>query len=89
MEEKKEKWWKKFSTFQLVCMAIIVILLIAIIVEVCVIVNLKNKIQDTQDKNEEIESQLPPDEEDAPTDSENIYREKLLYAINSFEYTKN
>ena len=84
MEEKKEKWWKKFSTFQLVCIVLIVVLVIAIIVEICVIVNLKDKIQNTQDKNDEIESQLPPEEDDS-TESEIVYRENLICAIENFE----
>lgn len=61
--EEKQKWWKKLSIFQITCIILIAILIIAIIVQIGIIINLKNKTDDTSDKNDDIISQLPEDEQ--------------------------
>ena len=54
MKEKTTKWWKKLSTFQIVCIVLTIILFVAIIIQIGVIINLKNRTDDTKRKNEEI-----------------------------------
>lgn len=61
--EEKQKWWKKLSIFQITCIILIAILIIAILVQIGIIINLKNKTDDTNDKNNDIISQLPEDEQ--------------------------
>lgn len=61
--EEKQKWWKKLSVFQITCIVLIAILIIAIIVQIGIMINLKNKTDDTNDKNDDIISQLPEDEQ--------------------------
>ncbi len=51
--------WKNLNVFQIVSIILIVILFVAIIVQIGIIVNLKNQIDDTNNKNDEIVSQLP------------------------------
>lgn len=50
----KEKLWKRYSIFQIVSVILIAILFVAIIVQVGIMIGLKNKIDDTKDKNDEI-----------------------------------
>lgn len=57
MEEKEEQkqptkiqHLKKYSTFQIVSVVLIAILVVAIIVQICVISNLKNKMDDLQNR---------------------------------------
>lgn len=64
--EEKEKWWKKLSIFQITSIVLIFILVVAIIVQVCVILNLKSKIDNLNNKNDDIVSQLP----DEPNENE-------------------
>ena len=64
--EEKEKWWKKLSMFQITSIVLIFILVVAIIVQVCVILNLKSKIDNLNNKNDDIVSQLP----DEPNENE-------------------
>lgn len=52
--KEKEKLWKKYSIFQIVSVILIAILFVAIIVQVGIMIGLKNKIDDTKDKNDEI-----------------------------------
>lgn len=61
--EEKQKWWKKLSIFQITCIILIAILIIAIIVQIGIMINLKNKTDDTNDKNDDIISQLPEDKQ--------------------------
>lgn len=49
---------KKYSIFQITSMVLLVILIIAIIVELAIIISLKSKIDDLDDKN----SKLPTTE---------------------------
>ncbi len=58
MENEKTKW-KELSIFQKTCIILTVVLIVAIIVQICVMIAIKNKTDDTKDKNDEIESQLP------------------------------
>lgn len=64
--EEKEKWWKKLSIFQITSIVLIFILVVAIIIQVCVILNLKSKIDNLNNKNDDIVSQLP----DEPNENE-------------------
>ena len=66
--EEKEKWWKKLSIFQITSIVLIFILVVAIIVQVCVILNLKSKIDNLNNKNDDIVSQLP----DEPNENETM-----------------
>lgn len=52
---KEKRIWKKYSAFQIVAFILTVLLSIAIIVQIGIIINLKNKTQDTERRNEEIE----------------------------------
>lgn len=52
--KEREKLWKKYSIFQIVSVILIAILFVAIIVQVGIMIGLKNKIDDTKDKNDEI-----------------------------------
>jgi Na+-translocating ferredoxin:NAD+ oxidoreductase RnfG subunit len=61
---QKEKLWKRFSVYQIVSFVLIVLLVLAICITIGVIVNLKSKIKNTQQKNEEIKELLPEDEPD-------------------------
>ncbi len=58
MENEKTKW-KELSIFQKTCTILTVVLIVAIIVQICVMIAIKNKTDDTKNKNDEIESQLP------------------------------
>lgn len=58
MENEKTKW-KELSIFQKTCIILTVVLIVAIIVQICVMIAIKNKTDDTNHKNDEIESQLP------------------------------
>ena len=58
MENEKTKW-KELSTFQKTCIILTIILIVAIIVQICVMIAIKNKTDDTKNKNDDIESQLP------------------------------
>lgn len=52
--KERERLWKKYSIFQIVSVILIAILFVAIIVQVGIMIGLKNKIDDTKDKNDEI-----------------------------------
>ena len=85
MQEEK-KWWKKFSTFQIVSFVLIILFVIAIIVTIAIIVDLKNRTEDTKNKNDELDDILPDDEENQeeetpPTTEEGlkqIYMKKII-----------
>ena len=79
MEEKK--WWKKLNIFQITCIALVAVLIIAIIVQIGIIINLKNKIDNTNDKNDEVVSQLPDEEET----TESTYLESYIKNIENFK----
>lgn len=55
--------WKNCSTFQKTCVIVTIILIVAIIVQIGIMIGLKQKIDSTKQKNEEIESTLPPDDD--------------------------
>lgn len=76
--EKEKKWWKNLNIFQITCIVLVAILITAIIVQIGIIINLKHKIDDTNDKNDEIVSQLP--EEEQPT--EQNYLSNYIQNIN-------
>ncbi len=61
--EEKQKWWKKLSIFQITCIVLIAILIIVVIVQIGIMIDLKNKTDDTNDKNDDIVSQLPEEEQ--------------------------
>ena len=79
MEEKK--WWKNLNIFQITCIVLVAVLIIAIIVQIGIIINLKNKIDNTNDKNDEVVSQLPDEEET----TEPIYLESYIKNIENFK----
>lgn len=79
MEEKK--WWKNLNIFQITCIVLVAVLIIAIIVQIGIIINLKNKIDNTNDKNDEVVSQLPDEEE--PT--EPTYLESYIKNVENFK----
>lgn len=79
MEEKK--WWKNLNIFQITCIVLVAVLIIAIIVQIGIIINLKNKIDNTNDKNDEIVSQLPDEEET----TEPTYLESYIKNIENFK----
>lgn len=79
MEEKK--WWKNLNIFQITCIVLVAVLIIAIIVQIGIIINLKNKIDNTNDKNDEVVSQLPDEEET----TEPIYLESYIKNIKNFK----
>lgn len=53
-----EKEKKKFSAFQIVSIILIAILIIAIIVQIGIMINLKHKINNTKEKNDEISQSI-------------------------------
>ncbi len=63
--QEKQKREKKYSYFQIVCFVGTILLLIAILVQIAIIVDLKNKTEDTNKKNEELI--LPEEPEQAET----------------------
>ena len=79
MEEKK--WWKNLNIFQITCIVLVAVLIIAIIVQIGIIINLKNKIDNTNDKNDEVVSQLPDEEET----TEPTYLESYIKNIENFK----
>ncbi len=79
MEEKK--WWKNLNIFQITCIVLVAVLIIAIIVQIGIIINLKNKIDNTNNKNDEVVSQLPDEEE--PT--EPTYLESYIKNVENFK----
>ncbi|MGN1201599.1 MAG: hypothetical protein ACI4R8_05055 [Candidatus Caccovivens sp.] len=54
---------KKLNAFQIVSIILIGILLVAIIIQIGVMVNLKNQTEERNKQNEEITSQLPENNE--------------------------
>lgn len=60
MNEKK--WWKNYSVFQIVSIFLIALLVVAIIIELGIIISLKQKVDDANHKNEELEEMLPKEE---------------------------
>ena len=54
---------KKLNAFQIVSIILIGILLVAIIVQIGVMINLKNQTEERNKQNEEITSQLPENNE--------------------------
>ncbi len=79
MEEKK--WWKNLNIFQITCIVLVAVLIIAIIVQIGIIINLKNKIDNTNDKNDEVVSQLPDEEET----TEPTFLESYIKNIENFK----
>ena len=79
MEEKK--WWKNLNIFQITCIVLVAVLIIAIIVQIGIIINLKNKIDNTNNKNDEVVSQLPDEEET----TESTYLESYIKNIENFK----
>lgn len=57
--EEKVKWWKKFTALQLAMFVLTALLVIASIVTMGVIIDLKNKKDAAKERNEQLESQLP------------------------------
>lgn len=76
--QKEKKWWKKFSAYQIVAFVLTVLFIIGIIVTIGVLVGLKDKIDDTKKKNEELEDSLQ--EETASTSSfwQKIYEKEII-----------
>lgn len=60
MNEKK--WWKNYSAFQIVSVFLIALLVLAIIIELGIIISLKQKVDDANHKNEELEEMLHKEE---------------------------
>lgn len=79
MEEKK--WWKNLNIFQITCIVLVAVLIIAIIVQIGIIINLKNKIDNTNNKNDEVVSQLPDEEET----TEPTFLESYIKNIENFK----
>lgn len=79
MEEKK--WWKNLNIFQITCIVLVAVLIIAIIVQIGIIINLKNKIDNTNNKNDEVVSQLPDEEET----TEPTYLKSYIKNIENFK----
>lgn len=51
----KKKWWKKLSAFELVAIVSIVFLTIVVIVTAIVIANKKQKIDEMEERNKEVQ----------------------------------
>lgn len=58
-----KKTWKNLNVFQIVSIILIVILFVAIIVQIGIMINLKEQIDNTNQKNDEIVSNLPETDE--------------------------
>ena len=56
--QKEKKWWKNFSTFQIVAFILTILLVIGVIITIGILVNLKSKIDDTKDQNDQLENVL-------------------------------
>jgi len=67
MQEEK-KWWKRFSTFQIVAFILTILFVIGTIITIAILVNLKNKIDDTKEKNDHIE-EIANDKDNTNTSS--------------------
>ena len=57
---------KKYSVFQIVCVVLIAILVIAIIVQIGILIHLKLKTNDLEDKNDKLPT-IPVEEESFTT----------------------
>ncbi len=79
----KRSWWKNYSAFQIVSVILIAVLVIAIIVELGVIISLKQKIDDVNRKNEELEEMLP--EQEVSTDWQNSYLISIENLVNQLQ----
>lgn len=79
----KRSWWKNYSAFQIVSVILIAVLVIAIIVELGVIISLKQKIDDVNRKNEELEGMLP--EQEVSTDWQNSYLISIENLVNQLQ----
>lgn len=79
----KRSWWKNYSAFQIVSVILIAVLVVAIIVELGVIISLKQKIDDVNRKNEELEEMLP--EQEVSTDWQNSYLISIENLVNQLQ----
>lgn len=73
---KKEKL-KKYSLFQIVTVVLIAVLIVGIIVEICILVDYKNKIARLQEELSKIPSSSEPSDE---TETE-TWQSKFVYTI--------
>ena len=79
----KRSWWKNYSAFQIVSVILIAVLVVAIIVELGVIISLKQKIDDAKRKNEELEGMLP--EQEVSTNWQNSYLISIENLVNQLQ----
>lgn len=79
----KRSWWKNYSAFQIVSVILIAVLVVAIIVELGVIFSLKQKIDDANRKNEELEGMLP--EQEVSTNWQNSYLISIENLVNQLQ----
>jgi len=79
----KRSWWKNYSAFQIVSVILIAVLVVAIIVELGVIISLKQKIDDANRKNEELEGMLP--EQEVSTNWQNSYLISIENLVNQLQ----
>ncbi len=76
--QKEKKWWKNFSTFQIVAFILTILFVIGTIVTIAILINLKNKIDDTKDKNDQLENIMKDKNQDTDAQSWMALYEKQI-----------
>lgn len=80
MQEETKETKRRFSAFQITCMVLVGILLVVIIVQIGIMVNLKQKTEELYDKNDNL-----PVVDDDESETEFEWSVNFLSAINDFE----
>lgn len=75
---KEKKWWKKFSAYQIVAFILTILFVVGIIITIGVLVGLKDKIDDTKKKNEELEESLQEETANSSSLWQNIYEKEII-----------
>ena len=82
--QKEKKWWKNFSTFQIVAFILTVLFVIGTIITIAILVNLKSKIDDTKDKNDQLENVLDGKDKNQNADAQSwqaLYEKQITDLI--------
>ena len=82
--QKEKRWWKNFSTFQIVAFILTILFVIGTIITIGILVNLKNKIDDTKDKNDQLEDVLKDKDKNQSAGAQNwqtLYEKQITDLI--------